>query len=37
MEAKKIQPKIMISQDIPLLNLDTERILQAVRNLLGTL
>jgi len=35
MEAKKIQPKIMISQDIPLLNLDTERILQAVRNLLG--
>jgi len=35
MEAKRIQPKIMISQEIPPLNLDTERILQAVRNLVG--
>ena len=35
MEAKKIRPRIVISQEIPLLNLDRERILQALRNLIG--
>lgn len=35
MEAKKIQPQTAISQEIPPLNLDRERILQALRNLIG--
>jgi two-component system sensor histidine kinase GlrK len=35
MEAKKIHPRIVISKEIPPLNLDRERILQALRNLLG--
>jgi two-component system sensor histidine kinase GlrK len=35
MEAKKIQPQTAISQGIPPLNLDRERILQALRNLIG--
>jgi two-component system, NtrC family, sensor histidine kinase GlrK len=35
MEAKKIQPRILISQEIPPLSLDRERILQALRNLIG--
>ena len=35
MEAKKIQARTTISQDIPPLNLDRERILQALRNLIG--
>jgi two-component system sensor histidine kinase GlrK len=35
MEAKKINPRIVISKEIPPLNLDRERILQALRNLIG--
>ena len=35
MEAKKIRPRIVISQELPPLNLDRERILQALRNLVG--
>jgi two-component system sensor histidine kinase GlrK len=35
MEAKKIQPRIAVSQEIPPLKLDRERILQALRNLIG--
>jgi two-component system, NtrC family, sensor histidine kinase GlrK len=35
MEAKKIRPRIVVSQDIPLLTLDRERILQALRNLVA--
>ncbi len=35
MEAKKIRPRIVISQEIPPLNLDRERMLQVIRNLIG--
>ena len=35
MEAKKIQSRTEITQEIPPLNLDRERILQALRNLIG--
>jgi two-component system, NtrC family, sensor histidine kinase GlrK len=35
MEAKKIQSRTEIAHEIPLLNLDRERILQALRNLIG--
>jgi two-component system, NtrC family, sensor histidine kinase GlrK len=35
MEAKKIQARTTISQDIPPLDLDRERMLQALRNLIG--